>query len=197
MKLILSIILFNLLIISTYSQKTTYGVVLGWNNYNIEINAVSYHNLISGTGKSSLNYGGYFDYQLNNSFGLKTNLFFNNTKEGTYYDTDYRLSKNIEFNSFQVLTYLKYDVDQAYNKGVYLLTGFRHKIITKKSDDLLKTNSSGVLFGFGVNFLKNLSLEIIGDYGITNTIKLENKSHEIIGGYINLTYNLRTIFTKQ
>lgn len=194
-----------LFMIFTYSnaQKVSYGAILGFNAYDLEIDGP----INASAGYSGLNFGGFLEYQLNTSFGVRGNLLYNSVKEDYYYIVNGNqgsvvLFDQSEIKSLQLHTLLRYDVNKEYNKGFYLIGGFRMtnilnaKFDGQKNDDFYKKVNFGGMFGFGVNFAKHFGIELIPEVNLTNTIDSENNKSKNFGAYLNLTVNLESIINK-
>lgn len=203
MKKIIFFYLFLFPFVAT-SQNLSFGPVIGANYYDISLKG----QVSGGDGGSYFNFGGFVDYKLNNRFGVKSQLIYTNSQESEYRYSEYNHIPYIFFSSSELKTLqlhalLKFDVRKDYDKGFYLVGGFRvTNVLDAKSDkdkDLSsfyeKTNF-GALYGFGVTFLKNFSVELVGDYSLTNTITSANSEPKNYGCYFNLSYNLAPIFTK-
>ena len=200
------IILFTFLVFglnNTNAQELSYGALLGFNAYDIDIEGP----LNAGAGYSGLNLGGFVEYQLNSSFGIKGNLLFNSVKEDNFYIVNNRtvtayLADEIKVNSLQVHGLLKYDVNREYNKGFYVLGGFRMtNILSAKADgekieDFYNKSNFGAMLGFGVNFAQHFGFEFIPEVNISNTLDSESNKAKNFGGYINFTINLESIINK-
>jgi hypothetical protein len=200
--LLLTAILFTLNTMN--AQNLNYGVLLGYSGYDIEIDGPAF----SGGAFSSLNIGGFGEYKLNNRLGIRGNIIYSKVQEDDYYalvlGKGYaKFLDKIELNTLQIHTLLKLDVRKDYNKGFYLIGGFRMThILNAKSDGdeidgFYKDSNFGVMFGFGVNFAKYFGLELIPETNITNTLDSDNKTAKNFGAYANLTINLASIFKKK
>ena len=203
MKKITLIIMFFMLFNYSKAQNLSYGTILGFNAYDIEIDGP----INAGAGYSSLNFGGFLDYQLNNSFGVRGNLMYNSVKEDNYYALNgnqvvWYLFDESEIKSLQIHTLLRYDVNKEYNKGFYLIGGFRMtnilnaKFDGQENDNFYKKVNFGGMLGFGVNFAKHFGIELIPEVNLTNTIDSENNKSKNFGAYLNLTVNLESIINK-
>jgi len=204
MKKQLSILALLLCFVSK-AQNFKYGIYLGGNAYDIEIGGPLY----ASGGYSSLNIGVFGDYQLNNRFGVKANLFFNKTTEGDYgYISNgigySNLYGDVKYNAIQLQGLLKFDVRKSYDKGFYLLTGLRLNSINNVSmdknkefeDELFKKTNFGVLFGFGTSITKYVNFEILGDRNLGNPYKNSNDKVSNYGIYANLNINISEIIKK-
>ena len=80
----MKIIILSLLMLTGLNYATaqdfSYGVITGVNVYDIEIDGP----LIASDGRSGLNIGGFAEYQLNSSFGVRGNLLYSNVKENDF-----------------------------------------------------------------------------------------------------------------
>ena len=204
MKTKLFITSFLFTFISVSAQNLSYGALLGYNGYDIEIDGPAF----SGGAISSLNFGGFGEFKLNNRLGLRANLIYSKVQEDDYYalirGQGYaKFLDKIELNTLQIHSLIKLDVRKDYNKGFYLIGGFRMThILNAKSDGdevdgFYKDSNYGVMFGFGVNFAKHFGLELIPETNITNTLDSDNKKAKNFGAYANLTINLASIFKKK
>ena len=184
------------------AQELGYGVLIGFNAYDIEIQGP----LIATSASSGLNIGGFADYQLNSSFGVRGNLIYTRIKESNYgiienssfYDT----YKSINIKTIQLHSLVRYDVNKEYNKGFYLIGGLRlNYILSAKSDDenldkFYKKANLGAMFGFGVNFAKHFGIELIPEVNLTNTLDSDDNKSRNYGFYANLTVNLESVLRK-
>lgn len=187
---------------SGVSQNVRYGPLIGVNIYDIEIKG----SLTASSGGSYFNFGGFVDYKLNNRFGAKAHLIYTNTEENGYYygyNQYYSAEFNTKLKTLQLHTLCKFDVRNDYNKGFYFIGGFRTtNVLDAKSDKnedydyFYKKINFGGLLGFGTTFLKNFSFEVVGDYGLSNTVTMENNKSKNFGCYGNLLFNLEPLFNK-
>lgn len=200
MKKITFIIMLFMLFNYSKAQNLSYGIMLGFNAYDVDIDGL----IKGGAGYSGLNFGGFLDYQLNNSFGVRGNLIYNCAKEDNYYILNGNqvagyLFDDSEIKSLQINTLLRYDVNKEYNKGFYLIGGFRMtnilnaKFDGQENDDFYKKVNLGGMLGFGVNFAKHFGFEFIPEVNLTNTIDSENNKSKNFGAYLNLTVDLESI----
>ncbi|WP_179348556.1 porin family protein [Winogradskyella pacifica] len=197
-KLLLLPIIF-LATLSSQSQELTYGFVTGVNLYDIETQGGSFVNNESAI---SYNFGGFLDYQLNDSFGLKGNLIYSAANEMSYVTrAGYVYSEpfDIKVKSLQFIPHLKFDFNKEYNKGFYLFIGPRISFVLGSKDEdgnkienFYKATNFGAQLGFGFHFLKHFALEIVGDYGLSDTLD-NNTETQTGGGYINLNINIESI----
>jgi len=203
MKKITLIIIFFTSFNYSKAQNLSYGTILGFNAYDVEIDGP----INAGAGYSGLNFGGFLDYQLNNSFGVRGNLIYNSVKEDNYYVLNGNQVVGYLFNeskikSLQINKLLRYDVNKEYNKGFYLIGGFKMTNILnaqfdgQENDNFYKKVNFGGMLGFGVNFAKHFGIELIPEVNLTNTIDSENNKSKNFGGYLNLTVNLESIINK-
>jgi hypothetical protein len=187
-----------------FSQNTSYGIVAGMNYYMIEVEGPLFAN--AGYGPSL---GAFVDYKINDSFGTKINLLYNKTIEEDYYLSDQYSNANqvfnkIELNTLQLDALLKFDINKEYNKGFYVLGGFKlTNILNAESDmnqflinDFYKNVNFGGLLGFGFTFLKSFSLEIMGNTNFTNTLNSDVNKTKNIGGQVNLNFNIESMINR-
>jgi hypothetical protein len=187
----------------TNAQNLNYGVLVGINAYGIETNS----NLTNASGFDGKNIGGFVDYQLNTHFGIRGNLVYNWVKENSYrLRTDKApiiISNESVIKSVQFHALLKYDVNKVYNKGFYLIGGFRMtniidaKIDNQEDNNFYKRTNFAAMLGFGVNFAKHFGLELIPEINLTNTINFDEYKTKNSGAYLNFTVNLATIINKK
>jgi len=194
--------LFTILLTSSFlnAQEISYGPILGVNSYDIEVEGP-----LSSTGaSSSLNFGGFIDYNFKGNFGIRGNLIYNSINESEYYLIENGIGQGkfldeVKLNMIQIQGLLKYDVSNNYNKGFYILGGLRmSNVLSAESNnkdvkEFYKNSNFGIMLGFGVNFLKHFGLELIPDYTITNTINSDNNKSKNFGEYLNLTFNLESL----
>ncbi len=204
MKKILVLTCIILAINSINAQTLNYGIQLGGNAYDIEIDGP----INSGGGTSGINIGGFAEYKLNKHFGARGILLYSKTIESDYSvfvsGVGHRkLFEQPELKTLQIHTLLKFDVRNDYNKGFYLISGIRMtKILEATSEgndikEFYKDSNFGFMFGFGVNFAKHFGLEIIPETNITNTVDSDNNKARNFGAYGNFTVNLSTLFGKK
>ena len=200
-----NILIIMLFFIFNYSkaQNFSYGAILGYNGYDVEVDGPIY----AGNGFSGLNFGGFVEYKINHSFGVRGNLIYSNLHEGKYAILNGNqligtLFEKSEIKSIQFHTLLKFDVDRRYDKGFYLIGGFRLtnnvdvKIDGNTNDSFYRKMNLGGMFGFGLNFAKYFGLELIPEVNLTNTIDSEINKSENYGAYLNLTVNIEEMLKK-
>ena len=201
-KAILILILINAF--STFSQKTTYGLVLGINATDTENGPYSGHQRLifsnDAPGLDGFNVGIYLDLPLNKKFGLKSYLTYNNENETYYSNTFQEYDFEININSVQFSSALKYHFKEDYNQGFYLLTGPRitHTLNTKNKrvpalNDIHKKYNFGLQFGFGFTLYEFIKTEFIADYGLSNIIELDNIEVKAYNLKLNLNFNIEHI----
>ena len=199
------IILMTIFINTTFSQKLKYGLYLGMNAYDIEIEGP----YAASGGHSYINFGLFGDYQLSNRFGVKANIFYNKTRESNYdrytgtYTSD--LFGDVKYSSLQLQGLLKYDVRRDYNKGFYLLGGARLTNISKVTfeenrefeDQLLNKTNLGAVLGFGTSITRYINFELMADKSISNPFNLTDAKSSNVGVYGNINVNLSSFFSKK
>ncbi len=190
------------------AQELSYGVLLGANAKDIEIEG---DGLSAGAAYSVFNYPGfpldigvYVDYALDASFGIKTNLYYGKTVQEYYTDINFRnIPLLVEQITLQPM--LKYDVNKEYGKGFYLLAGPRASfVISSKfadsdvgdADGFLKGSNFGAGIGFGFSFSKTIGFEMMGDYGLSNLLNSSDMKTKTAGASVNLYVNLEEILNK-
>jgi hypothetical protein len=191
--------LFTLLMVCSFTtaQNLSYGPLLGFNAYDVEIDGP----VSGGSGFSRLNFGGFIDYRLNDHLGVKGNLLYSDVTEDNYYVVNGNVIEGYLFDQSRIKTLhlhtlLKFDVNKSYNKGFYLIGGFRAtnvldaKFDGEKNDDFYKKTHLGGMLGFGVNFAKHFGFEFIPDVNLTNTLDSDNNKARNFGMFINLTANI-------
>lgn len=188
--------------LKSFSQNFHYGLLIGGNLYDIEIDGP----ISGGTANSNVNLGLFGEYILNESFGLKLYGIYNTTYEDQSYDVPKfgRVFDKVTLKTFQVHLLTKFDINKDYNKGFYLSGGFRlTSILDKKAskdhmllDDFYKKSNLGVLLGFGVDFHNSLSIELLADRNLTNTLNNENNTAENYGVYLNLLFDISNLISK-
>ncbi len=199
----ITFILFLLLnTINSFSQKNSYGLLLGTNAYDIQISKVE-----KSGAYSKYNIGAFFEHQINNHIGTKSYLIYNKTFEGDYrfYSNESPNLFNVESKTLQLHLLLKYDINNQYNKGFYTLGGLRvTNLLNSESDQynnlddtFFKKTNFGILLGFGVNFAKHYSLELVGDRNISNPNRSEKYKAQNLGAYFNFLINLESLLQKK
>jgi hypothetical protein len=197
-KILYTITIFVPLLIN--AQELSFGPIIGLNSYDIEVDGP----LTAEGANSSLNFGGFLDYNFKNNFGIRGNILYNSVTENGYSITENGIGSDFlfeeaKYNAIQIQGLLKYDVNEEYNKGFYLIGGLRMSaILSAESNnedikDFYNSTSFGVMLGFGVNFLKYFGVELIPDYNITNTIDSNDNKSKNFGAYLNLTFNLKPL----
>lgn len=205
MKKIVAFAVFLVLTISGLSaQSISYGIMLGANFNNIEIDG---EGLRGGASHSAfkepgvpIDLGGYVDFQLNESMGIKANVFYSKTL------ADYTLgrlgytSERVDWvtSSVEVQPLFKYDVNKSYGKGFYLLAGPRLAFVfdqkdvrnNLEGDDFYKSVNFGANLGFGFTVSELIGFEITGNYGLSNLIDSSHFESTTAGAYANLYFNL-------
>jgi hypothetical protein len=185
-----------------FSQDFNYGLLIGGNVYDIEIEGP----ISGGTANSDINLGLFGEYIMNENFGLKLYGIYNSTNEASSYDIPNagRVFDKVRLKTLQVHLLTKFDVDKAYHKGFYLTGGFRLTSILDKNasneqellEGFYKKSNLGILLGFGVNFTKTLSIELLADRNLTNTLDSENNTAKNYGFYLNLLFDISTLISK-
>lgn len=200
------IILFTVLFLGfnyTNAQNINYGILLGFNGYDVDIDGP----INGGAGYSSLNFGGFIDYKLTESFGVRGNLIYSSVEEDNYYiingnQVTAYIFDEAKITSLQIHTLLKFDVNKEYNKGFYMLGGFRMTNVLNaefdgvKNDTFYKKTNFGGMLGFGVHFAKHFGFEFIPEVNLSNTLESKNNKAKNFGAYINITINLASILQK-
>ena len=185
-----------------FSQDFNYGLLIGGNLYDIEIEGP----ISGGSANSDINLGLFGEYVLNENFGLKLYGIYNSTTERHGYDLDGygRIFNKVKLKTFQAHLLTKFDVNKEYGKGFYLTGGFRlTSIIDKKAsedqellDDFYKDMNIGALLGFGVDFSKSLSIELVADRNLTNTLDNDDYTAKNYGFYLNLLFDINSLISK-
>lgn len=166
-------------------------------NYRYLTGDVGHGSFYSNPGKTNfpIDAGVFVDYGLNESMGLKMNLFYNQSFNDIGFDGIYsaRSGFTIAALNFQLL--FKYDVNQEYNKGFYLLAGPRLSFVMETPHELMiegmyKDSNLGMGLGFGTAFSKAVGFEIIGDYGFSNYLTTDEAKMHSFGAYFNLYLNI-------
>jgi len=195
MKKTILIVIINLCFIITNAQEISYGLVLGSNIKDIEVKG----DLNAGSSYGLINFGGFFDYQLNQSLGVKSNLLYSKTIDeynspGSFSTIEFKIA-TVQFHPL-----IKFDTNKEYNKGFYLIGGPRFSFILNvkdedgdKVEDFYKGTNFGAMFGFGVVFLKHFGFELIGDFGLSNMLDIEDNKTTTAGAFANLTLNLESL----
>lgn len=185
-----------------FSQDFNYGLLIGGNFYDIEIDGP----ISGGSANSDINLGLFGEYIMNENFGLKLYGIYNTTNEVASYDIPNvgRAFDGVRLKTLQAHLLTKFDVNKEYNKGFNLTGGFRLTSILDKSarddqellDDFYKKSNVGVLLGLGINFSKSLSIEVLADRNLTNTLDSENNTAKNYGFYLNLLFDISTLISK-
>ncbi|AOZ98399.1 outer membrane beta-barrel protein [Flavobacterium commune] len=185
-----------------FSQDFNYGLLIGGNFYDIEIDGP----ISGGAANSDINLGLFGEYIMNENFGLKLYGIYNTTNEVASYDIPNigRAFNGVRLKTLQAHLLTKFDVNKEYNKGFYLTGGFRLTSILDKNarddqellDDFYKKSNVGVLLGLGINFSKSLSIEVLADRNLTNTLDSENNTAKNYGFYLNLLFDISNLTSK-
>ena len=176
------------------AQNLTYGSILGLNIYDVEISGP-----IDGGAGTGFNIGGYLDYKLNESFGVRIDLTYNIITEYDYYIDNIKVIDKINIQSLSLRPLARFDVNQEYNKGFYLVGGLTlANILSSKADNIAnedfykKFNLSAVL-GFGINFGRHFGFEILPEIGLSDALESTESKSIKTGAYLNLTLNLESL----
>ena len=195
---ILVTILFTL---NGLSQSFSYGPMIGYSAYDLEIDGP-----LQGDGAfSGLNFGAFGEYQINKSFGAKANLLYSRMNETSYSISGEKIFQDVSLTTLQLHGLLKFDVNSEYNKGFYFIGGLRMTNILNIQEDnsvndpeeFYKKTVVGAMLGFGVNFLKHYSLEVIPERNLSNTIDFNNDKARNYGIYLNFNVNLGSILSSK
>lgn len=204
MKKIKALLVVFLLCQSLTAQELSYGPMIGFTGYDVNINGP----INGGAGFSSLNFGGFIDYQLNPSFGVRGSINYSSVKEDNYGSTANRqwtlFFEEAKIQMLQLNGLVRFDVNKSYNKGFYLTSGLKLsnvlnvKIDGAKNDDFYAKNYLNFMFGFGVMSKDHIGIEIIPEINVSNTLDYfsDTNTSKNYGATINLTYNLDSIFKK-
>ena len=151
-----SLILILLLTLNSFSQTMNYGLILGINSTDSDSFFGNSIYPSDGFGLDGFNVGAYLDYPISNKFGVKNYLTFNSDVE-TYKNaisTQQSFSDlDININSIQLSSLLKYHFNNEYNQGFYLLSGPRiSNILSTESQASFELNDTHKNFNFGLQF---------------------------------------------
>lgn len=183
------IILPFLLLFTVYilSQEKNYGI-----STHLLIADSDLSDEISAGGSPGFRIGIYYDYQLNQSFGIRSTLGFSKIKDA-FIDNN---SPNVYRSNLDLLSFLKYDLNSEYDKGFYLLAGPRISYVISainndnNLDDIYKKTNFGLVFGFGFDISSFLEIEFTGDYGFTDITLSPNFETKTLGGNLSLFFNI-------
>lgn len=213
MKQFLVFIIFVFSTLAVSAQDFTYGFLVGANAYDGDISGGDLHggDAYSAFGKDGfpLNIGVFGNYQLNQSIGVKANLFykgnyrsidyFSADNPGLYYDFDTYIS-SIQFQPLFV-----FDVNKEYDKGFYLMLGPGIDFKLNENnlgdevndlDELYNHVNIDALLGFGFTFSKVFSMEFIANYGLSNQLDSDLYETTTVGAYVNFLVNLTPLINK-
>jgi len=178
------------------AQNVAYGVLVGGHFYDIftsgdsdKFRGYQGYTILNRKG-IPLDVGVFVDVQINESLGIKTNLFHSQSFDEyfvTTYGGDYLIT------SIQLQPALKIDANKEYGKGFYFLTGPRFSYILKTKDDyrdeevngFYKRTNYGIQAGFGFMFSRLTGFELRGDLGVTNMLESSKYTAKILGAYGN------------
>jgi hypothetical protein len=194
------LIFFLLSIFSGKAQNITYGVLVGGHIYDI-ITPKADEGFRGYIGYTILNRGGlpgdigvFVDAKINESLGIKTNIFHSQSyDEYADDDTPNNYINDYLISSIQIQPALKIDANKEYGKGFYFLTGLRLNYILQTTHDqsdneiggLYKKASYGIQGGFGFMFSRLIGFEIRGDVSISNMLDSSKRSARTNGAYGN------------
>jgi hypothetical protein len=194
------LVLFLTISSETYSQNPSYGLILGINSTNIESSSGTWLFSEDTSGLDGYNFGIYLDIPLNNKFGIKSYLTYNNEIEEynriifvEQYNFDSRV-KSIQFS-----TLLKYHLKKEYNKGIYIMGGPRVTHILETSsiwngvEDFYENYNFGFQLGIGFTLYKFINTELIGDYGFSNILNIESLEAKSYNLKLNLSINIENL----
>lgn len=205
-KLLITILLTSVLGLN--AQNINYGIAYGAHVYD----AAPKNSLSGGGSYSYLNIGAFLDAQLADSYGVTIKLMYSPNSEDSRYlfrgATFADLGRNT-YSSLNFQGHFKYDVNNEYSKGFYLLGGPRVSFILNaenRDSDLAEDGADSTDFyssphlafqaGFGVNFLKHFAFELIGDVGLNNTVDFGNSTSNTVGANFNILINLESLINK-
>ena len=128
-KLFLLVLLLSIFKIS-YSQTNHYGLSIGTSASFMERGERERYNTISSPKGPGFLISAFYNYKLNNYFGVVSNVSFNsrNVLEAPFTniegDEDF-----VKFNYLSITPLLKFDTNGNYNKGFYLKTGLSYEVL--------------------------------------------------------------------
>jgi len=194
--------LFAILIssITITAQEFNYGIALGSFYHDFENEGP----LIPGTNYSIIDFGAFGEYQLNSNSGINAKLTYSTKVVDEGYDFRnefvFTQGEEINFSALNFSAHYKFDTNSEYGKGFYVLAGPRISFISnskykggEKLEDLYEPIRIAGQAGFGVNFLKHFSVELLFDYGLTNPLDSEVNDVQTAGINFNFLINLETI----
>lgn len=196
----IALLFFLLVVPFVKAQNITYGVLVGGHFYDI-ITPKADEGFRAYDGYTIFNRGGlpgdigiFVDAKINESIGIKTNIFHSQSYDE--YSDENRLHSdgNYLISSIQIQPALKIDANKVYGKGFYFLTGLRLNYILKTTydrddeviDGIYKKASYGIQGGFGLMFSRLIGFEVRGDVGISNMLNSSKRSARTNGVYGNL-----------
>ncbi|MBS1535797.1 MAG: PorT family protein [Bacteroidetes bacterium] len=158
--------------IAQTDSKWSYGLVGG--NYIYFFNNLdSSYGFENNRTKTSLNVGGYFEYQFARKFGVKTSLTYRSASPDYHVNTRVQyFTGNVKINFLDITPLIKYDCGSTYRKGFYMVFGPKISFITKAEEDgedvkdVFNSSSYGFQYGIGTRIAKVVDLEIKLDYEV-------------------------------
>lgn len=179
-------------------KKLSYGVLLGAIFYGPDNNNGKNTFDTSNNSITSVNFGGYAEYNFNERIGIKTEVTLNK-RDLVYFNT----KDLFKMNFVEIAPNLKYDFGHQYRKGFYMLLGPKVALMTKATldgedvKDAFKSTTVGAQLGFGYRIIKFIDLETKFDYGLTPFYKLPNgNKSSFFGGYLSLNLDLEKLINK-
>jgi len=192
------ILLLSILICALHShaQENNYGVKIGINANGVINDSQNSGDITAPKGVGFI-ISGFYDFKINESFGLIGNLNFN--KRITNYEPP---KANLSY--FELNPMLKFDLNNDYGTGFYLKAGVNYSfLLSAKENDTNQNikedfNSSllGFNFGFGSDISNLLGIEFIMGYSFSNSLKeFENQKikSNFLSGNISLVLNLNEL----
>lgn len=155
-----------------FSQELSYGILIG-RSADVINNNIGIEGFGSDVSDSPYFFGwvvgGYTEYQLNNSLGLKAELNYNNKKVDYFYVYNDVSIDNIELSFIDLSLDLKYDFGTQYRHGFYVFIGPNISFLTGKNinTDIIKKNNIGSNLGFGCRVYKYFDIQGTINIGLT------------------------------
>ncbi|EPR71746.1 hypothetical protein ADIWIN_3193 [Winogradskyella psychrotolerans RS-3] len=191
------LLLITLFITSTfYAQDINFGVVLGGKISTTYADGSSDLNLVDNSGVIS-SYGGfYFDYEITERLGIKSDLVLTHNKLKT---SNELITDDIKLNYIVLNPNIKYSFNKDYLEGMYLIGGPNFSFLTSaKSDNLdFKSNfkkiNFGAQLGIGAHINNYFSIEGKFDAGVSNMLEDDSDKMNFLAFILTLNLNISAL----
>jgi len=194
MKKLITITAVFIISLNLNAQELGYGVSYGAHIKDNKIETT----FSAGATFGFVDIGGFFDYQINSSTGIRFNLIYSKYSEDNFrFKESGTIIGDTNISALQIRPSFKFDVNSEYNKGFYLQAGPRLSLIlgAKLNDidakEIYRNSQIGFQFGFGTSFSEHFAFDVIGDIGLDFID--QNVKSRTYGAYFSFSVNLESI----